>query len=218
VTTRNPEAGFTLVEMLVAMFIFATLAIAGVGLLRVSVDAQAAIDNHLDRIKAQERVAALFTADLGQAVARPQFGLGESRQLSFSGTPSSVSLIRGGWANPDGLPRSSLQRVEWTGSQSNVSRIAHFVLDGSDRGQPAIIQRDVETFKLRYRRADGSWTETFSSTEREKLPLAVELTARARGGLPLVVVAALPPRGLEPEEGTADGALAPVATGQFNEH
>ena len=209
-TTRIPEAGFTLVEMLVAMLIFAMLAVAGVGLLRASVDTQAAIDNRLDGINAQERVAALFTADLGQATARPQVGLGESRQLSFSGTPSSVSLMRGGWANPDGLPRSSLQRVEWTGSQSNVSRIAHLFLDGSDPGQPAIIQRDVETFTLRYRRADGSWTESFSSTEREMLPAAVELTARARGGLPLVVVAALPPRGLEPKDKTADGAPAPA--------
>ena len=210
-TTRSTEAGFTLVEMLVAMLIFAVLAVAGVGLLRQSVDTQAAIDHRLDGISAQERVAALFTADLGQATARPPVGLGESRQLSFRGTPSSVSLIRGGWANPDGLPRSSLQRVEWTGSKSNVSRVAHHFLDGSDPGQPAIIQRDVEAFVLRYRRADGSWTESFSSTEREMLPVAVELTARARGGQPLVVVAALPPRGLEPDDSTAHGA--PVSAG-----
>lgn len=214
-TDRNPEAGFTLVEMLVAMVIFAMLAVAGVGLLRASVDAQAAIDNRLDGINAQERVAAVFTADLGQAIARPPVGLGESRQLSFSGTPSSVSLIRGGWANPDGLPRSSLQRVEWTGSQSNVSRIAHLFLDGSDAGQAAIIQRDVETFTLRYRRADGSWTESFSSTEREMLPAAVELTVRARGGPPLVVIVALPPRGLEPEDNPADGAPALAGNGSL---
>lgn len=207
---RNPEAGFTLVEMLVAMVIFAMLAVAGVGLLRASVDTQTAIDNRLVGLNAQERLAALFTADLGQATARPQVGLGESRQLSFTGTSSSVSLMRGGWANPDGLPRSSLQRVEWTGSQSNVSRIAHLFLDGSDPGQPAIIQRDVETFTLRYRRADGSWTESFSSTELEMLPAAVEMTARARGAPPLVVVAGLPPRGLEPEDRPADGAPAPA--------
>lgn len=207
-TIRDGEAGFTLVEMLVAMLIFAMIAVAGVGLLRASVDTQAAIDRRLGGINAQERVAALFTADLGQAVARPQPGPGESRQPSFRGTPSAVSLIRGGWANPDGLPRSSLQRVEWTGSQSNVSRIAHLLLDGSDPGQPAIIQRGVETFKLRYRRADGSWTESFSSTKREMLPAAVELTAGSRSGRPLVVIAALPPRGLEPDNSPADGSPA----------
>ena len=210
-TTRTPEAGFTLVEMLVALLIFAMIAVAGVGMLRASVDTQSAIDHRLGRINAQERVAALFTADLGQAIARPQLGQSESRQPSFRGTPSSLSLIRGGWANPDGLPRSSLQRVEWTGSQSNVSRTAHLFLDGSDPGEPAIIQRDVESLKLRYRRADGSWTDSFSSTEREMLPAAVELTARARGGQPLVVIAALPPRGLEPKDTTADGT--PLSAG-----
>lgn len=206
-TNRNPEVGFTLVEMLVAMAIFALLAAAGVGLLRASVDAQAAIDQRLDGITAQERVAALFTADLGQAIALPQLGQGESGRLAFRGTPSSVTLVRGGWANPDGLPRSSLQRVEWAGRQSTVSRIAHISLDGSDHAQPAIIQRDVESLKLRYRRADGSWTESFSSTARELLPVAVELTARARGSHPLVVIAALPPRGLDPEDIAADGSL-----------
>ena len=209
-TSRSPEAGFTLVEMLVALLIFAMLAVAGVWLLRQSVDTQAAIDHRLDTISAQERVAALFTADLGQAIARPQIGHADSRQLSFRGTPSSVSLIRGGRANPDGLPRSSLQRVEWRASQSNVSRIAHLFLDGSDPGQPAIVQRGVEALTLRYRRADGSWTESFSSSEREVLPAAVELTARPRGGPPLVVIAALPPRGLEPAGNLADGTRAPA--------
>lgn len=198
--TRS-ERGFTLVEMLVAMVIFGVLAVAGVGLLRASVDTQGAIDHRLNRLNGQERLAALFAADIGQAMARPLVGLGESRQLSFVGTSSSVSLMRGGWANPDGQPRSSLQRIEWTFRQAGVARIGHLFLDGSDPGQPAIIQPNVESFSLRYRRADGSWSSSFASTERELLPAAVELTTRARGQPPLVVIAALPPRGLEPEEG-----------------
>jgi len=210
--TSDRESGFTLVEMMVAMIIFAVLAVAGIGLLRASVNTQAAIDNRLDGLNGQERVAALFAADIGQAMARPLVGLGESRQLSFYGTPSSVSLMRGGWANPDGQPRSTLQRVEWTGQGASVSRIAHLFLDGSDPGQPAIIQRDVDSFSLRYRRADGSWTDSFSSTEREMLPAAIEMTARTRGRPPLVVVAALPPRGLEPEETAPNNP--PPASGQ----
>jgi general secretion pathway protein J len=201
------ERGFTLVEMLVAMVIFGVLAVAGVGLLRASVDTQGAIDHRLDRLNGQERVAALFAADIGQAIARPLVGLGESRQVSFVGTPSSVSLMRGGWANPDGQPRSSLQRVEWTLRQSGVARIAHLFLDGSDPGQPAIIQQGLESFSLRYRSADGSWTGNFSSNERELLPAAVELTMSGRGQPPLIVVAALPPRGPEPVKDPLSGEL-----------
>ncbi len=209
-TVIDRESGFTLVEMLVAMVIFAMIAVAGVGLLRASVDTQSAIDNRLSGLNGQERVAALFTADLGQAIARPLVGLGERRLPSFSGTASAVSLMRGGWANPDGQPRSTLQRVEWTGVEGNVSRIAHLFLDGSDPGQPAVIQRDIEAFSLRYRRLDGSWVERFESTERELMPAAIEMTARARGKPPLVVIATLPPRGLEPEEKPlTDPALSP---------
>lgn len=194
-----PERGFTLVEMLVAMVIFGVLAAGGVGLLRASVDTQGAIDHRLDRVNGQERLAALFTADLGQALARPVLGLGEDRQLSFEGTPSSLALMRGGWANPDDLPRSNVQRVQWTRRQADIARVAHLFLDGSDPGQPAVILRDSDSFALRYRRADGTWAESFSSTKEELLPAAVELTVQVRGQPPLIVVAALPPRGLEPE-------------------
>jgi len=200
------ERGFTLVEMLVAMVIFGILAVAGIGVLRASVDAQGAIDYRLDRLNAQERVATLFAADIGQAMARPLAGMGESRQAPFVGTASSVSLMRGGWANPDGQPRSSLQRVEWTLRQSGIARVAHLFLDGSDPGQPAVIQQEVEGFALRYRLADGSWSERFVSSERELLPAAVEMTAHARGQPPLVVVAALPPRGLEPPKQPVPGS------------
>lgn len=198
-TAGKPEAGFTLVEMLVAMLIFAVLAGAGVGLLRASVTTQGAIDQRLDRLSGQERVAALFAADAGQAIARPLVGLGESRQASFTGTASSVSLIRGGWANPDAQPRSALQRVEWVRRQGGIARVAHLFLDGSDPGQPATILPDAEQLSLRYRRFDGSWTSRFVSSERELLPAAIELTIRPRGRPPLVVVAALPPRGPEPQ-------------------
>lgn len=197
-TLAKPEAGFTLVEMLVALVIFAVLAGAGVGLLRASVQTQGAIDHRLDRLGGQERVAALFTADAGQAVARPLVGLGESRQPSFSGTASSVSLIRGGWANPDDQPRSSLQRVEWTMRRGGIARVAHLFLDGSDPGRPATILPEAESLSLRYRRFDGSWTSRFESNERELLPAAIELTIRPRGQPAVVVVAALPPRGPEP--------------------
>lgn len=196
---KRDELGFTLVEMLVAMVIFALLAVAGVGLLRASVDTQGAIDHRLERLGGQERVAVLFAADIGQALARPLLGLGESRQLSFVGTPTSLSLIRGGWANPDSQPRSSLQRVEWTLLRGSIARVAHLFLDGSDPGQPALILPDADAFALRYRRADGSWSGSFSSTANELLPAAVEMTSRVRGQPPLVIVAALPSRGPEPK-------------------
>ncbi len=195
----SAEQGFTLVEMLVALVIFALLASAGVGLLRGSVATQDAVDRSLDAGSAQVRLASLFNADVGQAIARPVTGLGTSREAPFEGSASSMSLTRAGWANIADQPRSSLQRVDWRIAEGGVARVAHLFLDGTDAGQPALLMRDVARVAFRYRRVDGRWSDQFRSSERELLPAAVEMTVSLASGVPLIVVAALPPRGLEPE-------------------
>ena len=193
------EQGFTLVEMLVSLVIFALLASAGVGLLRASVSTQEAVDRSLGRVSAQERLGALFNADIGQAIARPVTGLGTFREAPFEGSASAMSLTRAGWANISDQPRSSLQRVDWRLGDGGVTRVAHLFLDGADPGQPALMMRDVARIGFRYRRVDGGWSEQFRSSERELLPAAVEMTVTPTAGPPLVVIAALPPRGLEPD-------------------
>ena len=206
------EQGFTLVEMLVSLVIFALLASAGVGLLRASVSTQEAVDRSLGRVSAQERLGALFNADIGQAIARPVTGLGAAREAPFDGSATAMSLTRAGWANISDQPRSSLQRVDWRIGEGGVARVAHLFLDGTDPGQPALMMRDVGQIGFRYRRVDGSWSNQFRSSERELLPAAVEMTITPTTGPPLTVIAALPPRGLEPERRLPPASPPPPAS------
>lgn len=201
------EAGFTLVEMLVALAIFGLLAAGGVALLRSSIAAEGAVAERLDRDRSEARIVALFQADVSQAVARPLTGMGDSRAPSLSGDSRRLSLTRAGWANPGEQPRSSLQRVSWAGAGDQVVRNAHLFLDGSDPGEAARLGADVTFVRFRYRRADGGWTSAFVPDERQLLPAAIEMTV-GRGGSALVVVGALPPRGLEPAPALAAGAAA----------
>jgi general secretion pathway protein J len=194
------ERGFTLVEMMVALLIFALLASAGVGILRASVQTSDSVDRGLARINAQQRFVALFTADIGQAIARPLVGVGEVRQPPFEGTANTMTLMRGGWANPNLYPRSSLQRVTWQLEGGGAARVAHLFLDGSDPGQAALLMGKVASLSFRYRRADGGWSDSFRSSATELLPAAVEVIVRPTGSPPLRVVAALPPRGREPTQ------------------
>lgn len=204
------DQGFTLVEMLVALVIFALLASAGVGLLRASVTTQEAVDRSLDRVSTQVRLAAAFNADIGQAIARPVTGLGTSREAPFDGNATAMSLTRAGWSNIADQPRSSLQRVDWRIGEGGAVRNAHLFLDGTDAGQPAVLMRDVATIAFRYRRVEGDWSAQFRSSERELLPAAVEMTLTPEVGRPLIVIAALPPRGREPDRKLP----APVAQAQ----
>ncbi|HET7816201.1 MAG TPA: type II secretion system minor pseudopilin GspJ [Sphingomicrobium sp.] len=188
------ERGFTLVEMLVALSIFALLAAAGVGILRSSVDTQAAVDARLGEIGGIGRLHALLESDLGQAIDRPTRAAAGERP-AFDGSAAAMQLVRAGLANLDGAARSDLQRVEWRLSGGALTRTGFARLDGPDDGPPAAIVRDVRSVSFRYRSANGSWSTTFQSSAQQPLPAAVELTVTRAEGAALVFVAALPPLG-----------------------
>lgn len=204
---RDAERGFTLVEMLVALVIFALLAGAGVGLLRSSVDLQDMVGRKLGDASEVERLHSLFAGDIGQAIARPEVGVGAARRASFEGSTSEMRFIRAGWSNLDAQPRSALQQVVWKLGSGGLVRIGSAQLDGSEVGNPATLARSATAVSMRYRRADGRWVPAFVSDQNELLPAAVEMTVTSRGKPPLTLIAALPPRGLEPKP------AAPVVPG-----
>lgn len=128
------RAGFSLVEVLVATFVFAVMAAVSVGLLTSSLTAR---DVNTARIAALGEIDTLRTLlrdDAGQVVLRPSRGPdGRTRATLFAGSIDGVageqgaagetvilSLTRRGWANPgQARARSSLQRVDYvlTGDQ-----------------------------------------------------------------------------------------------------
>lgn len=190
---RPSEAGFSLVEMLVALMIFAIIAVAGVGLLRASVDTQAAVDGRLAEVSKLGRLHALLAGDLGQAVARP----GAAGQ-QFAGEASRMAFVRAGWANVDGSARSDLQRLEWRFDRRQLVRTGHARLSAGEAGMEAVFAKDLQSGSIRYRLADGSWATTFSSTPEQPLPTAVELKFARDGEQPLTLVLGLGSRGSSP--------------------
>lgn len=194
---RSAESGFTLVEMLVAMTIFALLAAAGVGILRSSVDTQSAVDRRLAEVGAVGRLHALLASDLGQAVLRPTGSPG-GVQPAFVGDGQGMQLVRTGWLNLDGEARSNLQRVEWRLQPGGLARVGHRQIDWGDAGAPAMLARSVEHVAFRYRGAAGDWSSVWQASEAEPLPAAVELSLKLKRQPPLLFVIALPPRGVEP--------------------
>jgi len=183
--------GFTLVEMLVALGIFALLAAAGVGVLRSSVDVQSSVDSRLAAMSGIARLNALLSSDLGQAVDRPSRAPSGQRP-AFVGDQSSMHFVSAGRANLDGAARSELQRIEWRSESGALNRVGFNNIDGNDDGLTSPLVRGVRSAAFRYRMLDGSWSSTFTSTEQQPLPAAVELTVTTDTEAPVVMVFGLP--------------------------
>jgi general secretion pathway protein J len=173
--------GFTLVEMLVALLVFALLAAAGIAVLRISVQSQGAVRARLDELAAARRVDALLRADLAQAVPRPTRNAAGVMEPAFAGGPDGFTLVRGGWDNLDDAPRAELQRVEYRLAGTRLERRVWPMLDGAAPLAAEPVIADARAIRLRYRSRDG-WRDRWDPLARDALPLAVDLVVTGPGG------------------------------------
>ncbi len=178
------EAGFTLVEVMIALMIFGMIAAAGVGLLAFSVRAQAGTAAALDDNAALNRLVSILTADLAQAQDRPTREANGVLVPAFSGdraTQPILRFVRGGWANPDQAPRATLQKVEYRLTGEGIERVGFPALDGAAPLPGALLLDRVQEVRLRFRYA-GAWSDTWQGDQRASLPQAMELTIVRGGG------------------------------------
>ncbi len=188
------ERGFTLVEMLIALAIFALIAGGALLLLQFSVDAEAASRTKTQQIAALRRFLSVWNADLAQAVPRPARdaagGVGTALEAP-TGAPDGVilRLTRGGWSNFDGAPRPSLQRVEYRWQGGKLARAGYPFLDGAQADIAAPLADSAGPPRLRFRTKDGNWQDRWEPQRSAELPVAIELNLPQRGGQVLRVVA-----------------------------
>lgn len=176
--SQSPR-GFTLVEMLVALAVFALLAAAGVGVLAQAATTREAVADRLDAIARLQRARAVIEADLSQAAARRvrhADGLPARQAFWGQGTPGPgpvLALARRGWANPDGAPRASLQYVEYHWRDGQLQRLARHALDGAAAGTPQVLLDGVHGVRVHYRHR-GQWLDGWPGGA-DQVPEAVRL-------------------------------------------
>ncbi|MDB5679188.1 type II secretion system minor pseudopilin GspJ [Sphingomonas bacterium] len=180
-TRRN---GFTLIEMMIALLIFALLAAAGVSLLSFGVRAQAVAGKKLDDIAALYRLDGVLVADFAQAVPRQARDEGGALRPAFEGENGQtlLRLVRSGWDNVDGAPRPSVQKVAYVLSEDGaIQRVAYPMLDGTTPLPSAVMLTNVAAVSLRYRLA-GAWADKWQARAEAPLPDAVEMTITRTDG------------------------------------
>lgn len=206
---RSAEHGFTLIELLVALMIFAMLAAAGVLLLGNSVSAQAQVKARLDDMAVIQRAAGALSADLGQAaprITRTEAGTLAPAFWAHDGGDDLpvLQFVRGGWDNLGDVPRPSLQKVEYWVRQGRLERRTYAQLDGAAGEPPATLVDHVDDVVWRFRDARGQWRKNWTPAQPDLMPRAVEMTLTRSGEPPILLRFLVAPG---PAEKTAEGGM-----------
>jgi general secretion pathway protein J len=183
-THRNQrQAGFTLLEMLVAIAIFATLSLGAYQVLQGVLNSDEVAKKKEARLSELQLAFSLLERDVTQMVPRSGRIDGENNKVLLAasrfGQQSDdwgMAFMRGGWLNPDGmLPRSGLQRVGWRLKGQTLERLSYLYPDPAIGTEPRIQPVLTGVTALRLYFYDKQWKEEW--TQRDLLPsgLAVEL-------------------------------------------
>lgn len=187
---RRSASGFTLVELLIAVFVFAVLSGLGyVGLSSV-IEQRRTAGEALTRTTELRATAARLREDLFTVRHRPvadAFGSRLRNALIVPGEAASSTLpvlefTRGGWRNPALYARGSQQRVAWLVEDGALVRASWAVLDPAPDSEPLrrVMLEGVLRVRVRLLTGDGLWEPVWPPRDEpagiELLPRAAEIT------------------------------------------
>lgn len=176
------SAGFTLLELLVALAIFALLgamAFGGLNSVLRSADDTRETSEALGRM---QLAFSIMQRDFLQLVDRPVRDAYGTEQPAIAVGEDGETLLRFtrlGQRNPAGLPRSSLQRVRYRLDEGALIREWWSRVDRGDEvptGRRQILG-SVETIELRFLDEKGQWQRQWpplNQPEKTGLPAALE--------------------------------------------
>ena len=148
-------AGFTLIEVLIAMSITALVATLSFSSLTAVLSSVESLREHGERTSEMNRAWRIVSRDLRQFALRPvrdQFGEPESAMFGSAAVDKSLSFTRTGWHNPNLRLRSELQRVRYRLEDNSLWRESYFVLDRSGESQVQRVEliSQVEDFEMAF--------------------------------------------------------------------
>lgn len=175
--------GFTFIEMLLAMAIFALVGLASASVLSSVTESDAASQQAAQRLAQIQRFFLILERDLAQISGRqirvegeePLRSLLLGEKLMLDSEEGGFAFVHNGWRNPGMvLPRSEIQAVAYRFREGKIERLFSLYPDAVTGSEPKIqpLLDQITGFKVEFLKEE-QWQENWVG---DKLPRAIRLT------------------------------------------
>ena len=187
--------GFTLLELLIALAVFAVLATMAYGTLSSVLRIQTQTEEAALRLNKIQNTFLVIERDIQQAVARPirnEFGDAVAALVGNEIGEYRLEFTHTGYANPDGEARSFLQRVAYAMPEDEEKKLYRYTWPVLDRTEnephKVLLLENVEELLIQYfdeqQQASSDWPNPLNSgvaNNPELLPRAIEVNLTLKG-------------------------------------
>ncbi len=183
--TTGAERGFTLVELLIAIAVFAVMAAIAYGGLSSVISSRESIDAALERSKTLQMALWRIQQDIEQTVDRPvRDSFGDVQPAIYGSAGIGLYVTRAGWNNPLGARRSTLQRAHYDlDGDGHLVRSYFRVLDQAQDSEPVnqTLLSEVVQMEWRFLDANGQWQDRWPPDANAQAFAAPTINNNANG-------------------------------------
>ncbi|MGO2136002.1 MAG: type II secretion system minor pseudopilin GspJ [Marinobacter sp.] len=163
------QQGFTLLEVLVAITITAVIGIGVWQVLNGVILSRDRVDELAEQFDGLQRAMLLLERDITQIVNRPARDIyGDFKPALTSREDEFVLMVtRQGWRNPLGIRRSSLQRVGWEYTGTELRRRYWPTVDQGqeDNSRELLLLEGVTAFDIKFLNDQNAWEPEWPSSD-----------------------------------------------------
>lgn len=129
-------AGFTLIEVMVALFIFSIIALTAAFTLHMSVNSEEQTKAINTRLNQLNLTLGFLSDDLAQVIDRPTTDQNGQANLTFTGEETSINFTRGGMTPGPDERESHLEHISYQLTGDTLTRTTWPALDPTDKTNP----------------------------------------------------------------------------------
>ncbi|HSW92863.1 MAG TPA: type II secretion system minor pseudopilin GspJ [Gammaproteobacteria bacterium] len=182
---HKKNRGFTLLEIIIALFIFSIVSVILVTALHTTLGTQSSAEKKAARLAELQVALLLMSRDIEQVIDRPIM-TASGQMEGFVGTAQTVTFTHTGFDNPFGqLQRSTLQRTRYQLNQGTLERLTWPMLDQAKETSPDVRSLLTNVSALRFEYLDDknhfqtSWPVS-SDPHQSTWPVAVRVSLTVR--------------------------------------